>query len=39
MPKKLKHDKHLTTEEAIKKIFPKKVREHLKNIAHKEDSK
>ena len=39
MPKKKKRDIDLTTEEVAKKLFPKKVREELKRIAHEKDSK
>ncbi len=38
MPKK-KKDVDLTTEEVAKKLFPKKVRDELKRIAHKDDEK
>ncbi len=39
MPKKKKRDIDLTTEEVAKKLFPKKVREELKRIAHEKDDK
>ncbi len=39
MPRKKKTAKDMTTEELAKKIFPKKVREKLKEIAHEKDSK
>ena len=35
MPRRKKHDIELTTEEAMKKLFPKKVREHLKEEAER----
>jgi len=38
MPKK-KSAKELTTEEAMKRLFPKKVRERLKEVAHEKDDK
>ncbi len=38
MPKK-KKDIDLTTEEVAKKLFPKKVRDELKKVAHKDDEK
>ena len=38
MPKK-KRDIDLTTEEVAKKLFPKKVRDGLKEVAHKDDEK
>ena len=38
MPKK-KKTKALTTEQLAKKIFPKKVREKLKEVAHEKDDK
>ncbi len=37
MPKKKKQDIDLTTEEVVKKLFPKKVREELDRIAHEKD--
>ena len=39
MPRKKKSAKDMTTEELAKKIFPKKVREKLKEIAHEKDDK
>ena len=40
MPKKNKKPaKELTTEEAMKRLFPKKVRERLKEVAHEKDDK
>ena len=39
MPKKKKQDIDLTTEEVAKKLFPKKVRDELKRIAHEKDDK
>ena len=39
MPKKAKRAIDLTTEEAIKKLFPKKVVDKLKEVAHEKDSK
>jgi hypothetical protein len=41
MPKKKrgKRPSNMTTEELAKKVFPKKVREELKKIAHEKDDK
>lgn len=39
MRKIKKQPKDMTTEELAKKIFPKKVHEKLKEIAHKGDNK
>ena len=39
MPRKKKTAKDMTTEELAKKIFPKKVRDKLKEVAHEKDSK
>ncbi len=39
MPRKTKRAIDLTTEEAIKRLFPKKVVDKLKEIAHAKDSK
>jgi len=39
MPKKKKRPADMTTEELAKKVFPKKVREELKKIAHEKDEK
>ena len=39
MPRKKKTAKDMTTEELAKKIFPKKVRDKLKEIAHEKDEK
>ncbi len=39
MPKKKKRDIDLTTEEVMKKLFPKKIRDELKRIAHEKDDK
>ncbi|CAN5787334.1 hypothetical protein BH18ACT15_BH18ACT15_05700 [soil metagenome] len=33
MPRKKKHPSELTTEEAMKKLFPKQVREGVKKVA------
>lgn len=38
MPKR-KRPIDMTTEEIAKKVFPKKVLEHLKEIAHEKDDK
>ncbi len=38
MPRKPKRPIDLTTEEAIKRLFPKKVVDKLKEIAHEKDS-
>jgi hypothetical protein len=35
MPRKKKHATEMTTDELMKDLFPKKVREHLKEVAHK----
>ncbi len=35
MPRRKKHPKDWTTEEAMQKMFPKKAREHLKKEAEK----
>jgi len=39
MPRKKKTAKDMTTEELAKKLFPKKVRDKLKEIAHENDEK
>jgi hypothetical protein len=39
MPRKKKPVKDYTTEESVKKVFPKKVVEKVKEIAHEKDSK
>jgi len=39
LPKKRKRAIDLTTEEAIKRLFPKKVVDKLKKVAHEKDSK
>ncbi len=39
MPRKPKRAIDLTTEEAIRKLFPKKVVNKLKEIAHEKDPK
>ncbi|MBN2463175.1 MAG: hypothetical protein JXB43_06200 [Dehalococcoidia bacterium] len=39
MPKRKKQPKDMTTEEIAKAIFPKKLHEKLKEIAHEKDSK
>jgi len=39
MPKSKKKPHDMTTEELAKKVFPKKVREELKKIAHEKDKK
>ena len=39
MGRKRKPARELTTEEALKRIFPKKVRDELKRIAHEKDDK
>ena len=35
MPRRKKRARELTDEEAMKRLFPKKVREELKDTAHK----
>jgi hypothetical protein len=35
MPRKKKHATEMTTDELMKKLFPKEVREHVKDIAQK----
>ena len=37
MPKKKKQDIELTKDEAMKKLFPKKLRDKLSKIAHQKD--
>ena len=37
MPKKKKQDIELNKDEAMKKLFPKKLREKLSEIAHEKD--
>lgn len=39
MPRKRKPAMELTTEEAMKRLFPKEVRKELKRIAHENDVK
>ena len=39
MPKKKKPITELTTEETIKKLFPKKVVDKVKEVAHEKDDK
>ncbi len=39
MPRKKKRDIDLTTEEVVKRLFPKKVRNELKRVAHEKDDK
>jgi hypothetical protein len=39
VPKKKKRPIDWTTDEAMKKLFPKKVRDELKRIAHEKDDK
>jgi hypothetical protein len=39
MPRKSKPDKNLTTDEVVKKLFPKKVVDKLREVAHEKDSK
>ena len=39
MPRRKKKPIEWTTEEAMKKLFPKKVRDELKKVAHKNDNK
>lgn len=39
MTKEIKQPKDMTTEELAKKVFPKKVLEKLKEIAHEKDGK
>ena len=39
MPRRKKKPIEWTTEEAMKKLFPKKVREELKKVAHEKDKK
>ena len=36
MPRAKKHPKDWTTEEAMKKLFPKKARDHAKGVANPE---
>ena len=38
MPKKKKQDIDLTTEEVAKKLFPKKIRDELRRVAHEKDN-
>ena len=38
MPRRKKRADELTTEEAMKRLFPKKVREEVKKIAQKDDT-
>ena len=35
MPRKKKHPLEMTTEETMKRLFPKEVRDHVKNVAKK----
>ncbi len=35
MPRKKKHAIEMTTDELMKSLFPKKARDHLKEVAHK----
>ena len=37
MPNRKKRADELTTEEALKRLFPKKVREELHRVAHEKD--
>ena len=37
MPRRKKKDVELTTDEAMKKLFPKKVRDELYRVAHEKD--
>jgi len=37
MPRRKKHPSEWTTEEAMKRLFPKKVREELHRVAHEKD--
>ncbi len=39
MPRKKKTARDMTTEELAKKVFPKKVVDKLKEVAHEKDSK
>ena len=39
MPRKKKTARDMTNEELAKKIFPKKVRDKLKEVAHEKDKK
>ncbi|MFC2072019.1 hypothetical protein ACFLUU_04795 [Chloroflexota bacterium] len=39
MPKKKKTAMDMTTEELAKRVFPKKVRDKLKAVAHEKDGK
>lgn len=39
MPRKKKQARDLTKDEAMKKLFPKKVREELERVAHEKDDK
>ena len=38
-PRKGKPASELTTDEAMQRLFPKKVRDKLKEVAHEKDSK
>jgi hypothetical protein len=35
MPRKKKHPIEMTTDEAMKKLFPKEVRDHVKDVVKK----
>jgi hypothetical protein len=37
MPRKKKHPLEMTTEETMKKLFPKKVRDYVKDVARNPD--
>jgi hypothetical protein len=39
MPRRKKQARELTKDEAMKKLFPKKVRDELSRIAHEKDDK
>ena len=39
MPRRKKKDIELTKDEAMKKMFPKRVRDELQRIAHERDGK
>ena len=39
MPRKKKHPKHMTTEEAAKHLFHPKIRKHLKKVLAESDAK
>ena len=39
MPRRKKQARELTKDEAMKKMFPKKVRDELRRVAHEKDDK